>query len=291
MLLAIMFAGMTLEVLAHPGSGIVVDREGNVYFVDTGSGVWRIDRSGKLTRLPGPAYHWMTIDTDGRLQNVTLPYFPSGDATVTRVGTDPTLLLSSDTPISTGRDGALYYPWLVDGTTLQVFCLAPSGITTVFKMLPANTGGAQPRWLNGMVARPDGSVYYTEDRSVRKITREGTITTIVENVTVTGCDSVQGIEAHLRPYFRGLDVDAQGTVFVAASGCRVVLKISPDKSVSTVLRSPKPWSPTGVALFGNDLYVLEYTHTAGDDRREWLPRVRRIDSDGRVITVAAIERR
>jgi hypothetical protein len=69
------------------------------------------------------------------------------------------------------------------------------------------------------------------------------------------------------------------------------LKITPDKKVTTVLRASSPWSPTGVALYGTDLYVLEYLHTAGDNRREWLPRVRRVSSDGSVTTIAAIDRR
>ena len=29
---------------AHPGSGIAVDAEGQVYFVHTGLGIWKIDR-------------------------------------------------------------------------------------------------------------------------------------------------------------------------------------------------------------------------------------------------------
>jgi sugar lactone lactonase YvrE len=279
------------EVLAHPGSGIVVDREGNIYFVDTGSDVWKIDRNGKLTRLSGPAYHWMAIDIDGRLTNVTLPYFSSGDATVTRVGANPTLLLASDFPITVGRDGNLYYPWLAAGEPLQIFRLAPSGTTTVLKTLPANTESGPLRWLNGIAAAPDGSVYYTENRAVRRITPQGELTTVAENVTLSGCDSVPRIEADLGPYFRGIDVDAQGTVYVAATGCGAVLKITADKKVTTVLRASRPWSPTGVAVSGDDLYVLEYLHTASDNRREWLPRIRKLTSDGRVVTVAIIDRR
>lgn len=290
-LLAILVAGSASEVFAHPGSGIVVDRQGYVYFVDTGSGIWRLDRNGKLTRLAGPAYHWMAIDGDGRLQNVALPYFSSGDATVTRVNVNPALLLASDFPISVGRDGALYYPWLSVGKTLQVFRLAPSGTTTVLKALPANTESRPLRWLNGIATGPDGSVYYTEDRAVRKITPQGSLKTVAENVTLSGCHSVPGIGADLGPYFRGIDVDAQGTVYVAATGCGAVLKITADKNVTPVLQTSSPWSPTGVAVFGSDLYVLEYSHTANDDRREWLPRVRKLTSDGRVATVAAIDRR
>jgi DNA-binding beta-propeller fold protein YncE len=142
-----------------------------------------------------------------------------------------------------------------------------------------------------MAATPDGSVYYTENRAVRKITPEGKLTTVSENVTLSGCDSVLGIGADLAPYFRGLDVDAQGTVYVAATGCGAVLKITADKKVTTVLCASAPWSPTGVAVSGDDLYVLEYFHTASDNRREWLPRVRKLTSDGHVVTVATIDRR
>ena len=289
-LLAIILLLVSNEVLAHPGSGIVVDREGNVYFVDTGSGVWKIDRNGKLTRLSGPAYHWMAIDVDGRLTNATLPYFSSGDATVSRVGVDPTLLLASDFPITVGRDGSLYYPWLPAGKQLQVFRLAPSGTTTVFKTLPANTESGPLRWINGTAVGPDGSFYYTENRAVRRITLQGELTTVAVNVTLSGCDSVPGVETNLGPYLRGLDVDAQGTVYVAATGCGAVLKITADKKVTTVLRTSRPWAPTGVAVSGNDLYVLEYLHTVGDNRREWLPRVRKLTSDGHVVTVATIDR-
>lgn len=273
------------EALGHPGSGIVVDRQGNVYFVDTGSGVYKIERDEKLTKLSGPAYHWMAIDIDDRLKNATLPYFSSGDATVARVSRDPTLLLSSDFPVTLSRDGSLYYPWLRSGEELKVFRLTPSGTTTVFKTLPGSL-----RWLNGIASAPDGSIYYTENKAVRRISPRGELTTVVENVTLPGCDSVPGVEADFGPYFRGLDVDEQGTIYVAATGCRAVVKITADKKITTVLQASSPWSPTGVAISGNDLYVLEYLHTPGDDRREWLPRVKKVTADGRVVTVATIDR-
>ncbi|MCC6397555.1 MAG: hypothetical protein IT282_11100, partial [Bacteroidetes bacterium] len=223
-----LFTGVTHLAYAHPGSGIAVDRQGNVYFVDTGSGVWKIEPNGALTRIQGPAYHWMTIDRDGQLQNATLPHFPQGDATVRRAGANPALLLSSDFPISVGPNGVLYYPWRTDGQGLQILRLFPSGATGVLKTLPASTESGALRWLNGLATGPDGAVYYTEDRAVRKISQGKTLTTVVENVTPPGCDSVPGVGPELGPYFRGLDVDAQGNVFVAATGCRAVFKISAD---------------------------------------------------------------
>src|SRR3981081_2161894 len=72
------------SIMAHPGSGIVVDKHGEVYFIDTGAGVWKIDLQGKLTRLPGPRFHWMAIDYDDSFRTAKLPTGARGD--VTRVG-------------------------------------------------------------------------------------------------------------------------------------------------------------------------------------------------------------
>lgn len=293
-LIIVALAGVLLlpaRVNAHPGSGIVVDRQGRVYFVDTGAGVWKVDNDGKLTRHPGPAYHWMAMDVDGRLAKATLPSFSAGGATVTRVGADPALLLASDFPIVVGRDGSLYYPWVGSEDRLQVFRLTPSGRTSVLATLPAKTENGPLRWLNGIAAGPDGSIYFTENRAVRKITPQGRLTTVASNITLSGCASIPEMGAHLGPFLRGLDVDAQGTVYVAASGCGTVLKITADGKVTIILKASSPWSPTGVAVFGKDLYVLEYLHTAGDDRRDWLPRVRKLASDGQVAMLAAIDRR
>jgi hypothetical protein len=42
---------------------------------------------------------------------------------------------------------------------------------------------------------------------------------------------------------------------------------------------------------GNDVYVLEYLHTARDVRTDWLPRVRKISADGTSKIIATIDRR
>ncbi|MEW6511046.1 MAG: hypothetical protein AB1428_08830 [Bacteroidota bacterium] len=287
-------AGLLLaaaEIHAHPGSGIVVDREGNVYFVDTGSGIWKIDREGKLTKLSAPAYHWMAIDIDKRLAGVTLPHYSRGGATVERDRNDPRVIVSSDFPIAVGPDGALYFPWFGAGDRLEIFRLTPSGTTTEFISVPSGRDGKPLRWLNDLTAAEDGSIYYTENRAIGRISPNGDVSTVAANITLTGCDSVPEVGPELGPYFRGLDVDAQGNVYVAATGCRTVLKIAPDKKVSTVLRASAPWSPTAVAVTGTDCYVLEYYHTPGDNRREWLPRVRKVSGDGTVVTIASIDHR
>lgn len=276
---ALVVAGAVTAALAHPGAGIVVDRRGTVYFVDTGSGVWMIGAGGALTRWPGPAFHWMAIDHAGPFANVRLPSTP--DAEMRAAGVNPTLILSSDFPIVIGRDGGLYYAEFSD--RLRIVRFMPDGTRSVQATLP----GAL-RWINGIASGPDGALYYTEDNAVRKIDARGAVSAVAANVVVPSCARIPGAE---QPYLRGLSIDPGGNVFVAASGCGAVLKITPRGVVTTVLRTTTPWSPTDVAVSPAGLYVLEYLHTASDNRREWLPRVRRVAPNGAVTTIAAISGR
>jgi len=275
---------------AHPGSGIVVDRQGQVYFADTGHGVWKIDTNGRLTSMGGPRFHWMTRDTEGRFAKTALPTFR--DAELTKLGANPLLMLSSDFPLIIAPDGALYYPELGRDQRVQIIRFTSSGARSVLATLPAKTESGTLQWLNGIAAGTDGSIYYTEDRAVRKVSPQGVISTVASQIVVPGCVRVPSYsDDRLGPQLRGLDVRPDGTVFVAATGCGALLKITPRGEVTPVLRTTSPWSPTAVAVAGNDLYVLEYLHTANEDRSAWLPRVRKVSADGTSSIIATVERR
>src|ERR1700752_180270 len=92
---ALMFSA---SASAHPGAGIAVDRLGQGYFLDTGSGLWKIDTPGQLTHLSRTLFHWLAIDANNRFANTQLPSGALGE--ILKVGTDPTVLLSSDYPIA-----------------------------------------------------------------------------------------------------------------------------------------------------------------------------------------------
>jgi hypothetical protein len=261
--------------LAHPGSGIVVDRLGQVYFVDMVSGVWKLNPQGGLTHLPGSAFHFMTLDADGRFAEIRLPSGPGW--VFDRIGSDPTLLLASDFPLALGRDGELYFP-SQGQTPVQLRSFSSSGQAAVLATLPGSL-----RWINGLAAAPDGSLYYSEDDAIRRVSREGRVSTVVERVKPGGCG------AH-NPLLRGLDVDAAGNVFVADAGCGKVLKVSPAGVVTTLPQVQRPWSPTGVALSGSELYVLEFENPDTDDRQAMLPRIRKISADGSTSVVATVTR-
>ena len=274
---------VSIPLLAHTGSGIAVDRFGQVYFLDTGSGLWKIDRQGKLARISGTMFHWLTVDANDRFANSRLPSGSLGD--ILRVGLEPTLLLSSDFPIAIGEDENLYYPSGPPGG-LRIMRLMPSGATSVLTTLPATARGPLPH-LNGIAAGPDCSLYYTENNAIRRITAEGRVSTVATIRALVGGPSIPGTDQH--PYLRGLAVDARGVMYVADNGDARVLKITPNGKVTTLLQLESPWSPTAVALFGNDLYVLEFLHTARDVRRDWVPRVRKVAADGTKSIIATID--
>lgn len=271
--------------MAHPGSAIVVDRLGQIWFLDTGAGLWKIDTHGTLSHVGGNRFHWMTLDQENRFTAAALP------RDVTRVGQNPTLLIASDYPIAIGRNGNLYYPAVTASGRMQIMRAAPAGPATAVATLPARTtDGAPLQWVNGLTGGADGHLYFTENSSIRRVTMEGQVETIVKDVRVAGCARIPGNARSEGPFLRGLSVSASGVIYVAASGCGSLLRITPQGHVTKMVQLEPPWSPTAVAVFGRDIYVLEYLHTEIEDRRAWVPRVRKIAADGKSVVIVKVDR-
>lgn len=69
-----------------------------------------------------------------------------------------------------------------------------------------------------------------------------------------------------------------------------MITVSSAGRVTTLPQVPNAWAPTGVALYGNDLYVLEFQDAESDDRQTMLPRIRRITADGKTTIIATVPR-
>lgn len=269
---------------AHPGSAIAVSPDGRVFFIDTGSGLFSIERNGKALRHEGPAFHWFALDAAGRFRRTPWPSIPGGE--IRAVGNVPAIVLSSDVPVVIDDD-ALYFPERIGDDRIRIVRVSPDGTRSARAVLPiVRRGGSVITWLNDLAAGPEDSIYYTEDTAVRKADAQGRVTTVANVTSVSNCVAIPGGEPGVGLYLRGLAVADDGTVYVAASGCGALLRISARGEVSTILRTAAPWSPTAVALFNGEIYVLEYLHTASDNRREWLPRIRKIQRDGNVVMLA-----
>jgi hypothetical protein len=275
---------LSVSASAHPGAGIAVDRAGEIYFIDTGSGLWKIDKAGKFTHLSRTLFHWLALDEDNRFANTQFQSGALGE--ILKVGSNPTALLSSDYPIAIGGDGNLYYPSGAAGN-LRLMRMTPAGATSLVITFPPTINGKPLPHIGGIIAGPEGSLFYTENTAIRKIDAQGRASTVVAVRAPARPPSIPATNEH--PYLRGLALNDGGVVFVADTGDARVLKIGSSRAVTTILQTQSPWSPTAVALSGHDVYVLEFLHTASDVRREWLPRVRKIASNGQSSLIATLD--
>jgi hypothetical protein len=274
------------ESLAHPGSGIVVDQQGNVHFTHIGRGVGKIDPHGKLTYV-GQTHggHWMCLDAEGSFSRTQPKYFER----ITPDGVKPALIYADGgSPIAVLRDGQLYYAsndeTMTPGGT-QVTRQSPGGETSIFPLDGKKT--TEKLGITGLAPGPDGSLYIAQPNAVLKLAMDGMFTTLASSIELKDCDvdyPDNNPDSRL-PYLRGLAVDADGTVFAAGVGCHAVVKITPPGQVETILKAERPWSPTGVAVHRGDVYVLEYTNANGSPNDGWRPRVRKLRPDGTVTTM------
>jgi hypothetical protein len=193
------------------------------------------------------------------------------------------------------QDGNLYYGSGfpggndVDPAGLTMTRLSLNGERTLFAPELKGTLAKLNEAVTGLAVGPGGTLFVACPNAIMKVKTNGEVSTFVHPVDVKDCDNVFGKESDSpffhAPYLRGLDVTAEETVYAAVTGCRCVVKISGNGEIETVLKAEKPWTPTGVAIAGKDLFVLEYSHH--DEKPEkWAPRVRKLGADGKVTVLA-----
>ncbi len=299
--MAVVFTTVTLSMLvaaeafAHPASGIIVNAKGEVFFVHTGKGVCKIEEQGKLTYIhKDTGGHWMALDTEGKFSSAADNRLFKR---ITPSGVKPALLYASGgAPFVVNQDGNLYYgSGFPDGDDTApgfhtLTRMSPDGKRTLFAPTLKETLAKLHEGVTGLANGPDGSLFVACPNAILKVKTDGTVTTFVHPVVVKDRDDDLAKDSRTRafhsPYLRGLDVTPEGTVYAAVNGCRCVVKITPDGKVETVLKSEKPWSPTGVAVRGKDVFVLEYPHN--DKPKTWMPRVRKLGPDGKVTILATV---
>ena len=284
LMLCVLFGTMAT---AHPGSGIVVDKYGQVYFTDTGKGVWKVDNQGKLTFIPASRFHWMTIDVIGQFAE-SPKNFGQYFERVTPQSSKPALIMCSDFPLVVGKDGNIYYADTRPSST-KIIRRTPDGKESVI------ASDKTFEFISGIAVGTDGSLYITEasnanSNTIRRITMSGTVSIIATFVGKSGNDlPLETVPS----YCRGLSVDSTGNIYVAATGSRSILKITPQGKVITILQTTSPWTPTGVAVFHGEVYVLEWHDVTPENlevRIAYIPRVRKIGQDGKVSTLATVSR-
>jgi hypothetical protein len=289
---------------AHPASGIVVNAKGEVFFVHTGKGVGKIDADGKITyiHIVKGGGHFLALDAYAKYATQLPRLFER----ITPEGVKPALLYASGgAPFVVTQSGDLYYGSGYPGGEdmapggLTLTRMTPDGKRSLFAPDLKPTLAKLKEALTGLAETPDGSLIVACSGALLKVKADGAVSTLVHPVEVKDCDDVfakvRGQEGYSespffhRPYVRGVDVGRDGTIYAAVTGCRRVVKVGKDGKVETVLRSEQPWTPTGVAVRGKELFVLEYAHHDGKPEN-WVPRVRKLGADRKVIILADLSR-
>ena len=284
---------------AHEGWGIVVDAAGRVYFGDIPANIiWRISQDGKLERVAlGKHSHALVLDSAGNLYG-TNPHLTLPIRSVWRLTPDGRLTdlvaPTRDFPLGLqsfmlDRAGNMYSVNARNAQTPELLLLqrSPGGeITTLAgsTLGHADGTGAQAKFMgiDGMAFGADGALYLADGPYLRRVTLDGTVTTLAGPLTERQWDED----------LLGIAATASGEVFAADHANRRILKVSPAGAVSTVLRTGPLWAPTGIVVAGDGLYVLEHLRMPlailGDLAVGPYLRVRKVSRDGSVTVLTRI---
>jgi sugar lactone lactonase YvrE len=282
-----------IGVNAHPPSGIVVNERGVVYFQDGLKGVWKIADGGQRSLYHPLAWHWMSIDPTGKFANAP-EQFGEWFARVSPRGQTPALIICSDFPCAMGRDGNLYFAHM---HSLKIMRRTPDGTETVLvEPQQFRVEANRPYGVTGLTCGPDGKLYLflladdSGTHAVYSVDMDGSIRQFAANFVTEKIPESERHPEAMPEYCRGLTVDGKGNVFIAVTGNRCVMKLTPSGQSTTILRCDKPWTPTGVAEHDGNIFVLEYDDETPTEGREWPPRVRQVAPDETVSVVAQVER-
>ena len=187
---ALLCGSFAAEVFAHPASGIVVNANGEVFFIYTGRGVCKIDAAGTLTyihKVDGGG-HFLALGAEERFAT----QFPQLFRKITPGGIKPALLYASGgAPFVVHQDGNLYYGSGYPGGD----DMAPSGLTltrlssdgkrALFAPSLKATLAKLNEAVTGLAIGPDGVLFIACPNAILKVKTDGSVTTLVHPVAVS----------------------------------------------------------------------------------------------------------
>lgn len=260
----------------HPGIGIVQDSRGTIYYTDL-EHVWKISPEGKRSiAVKNVHTHELYIDASDNLYGEHEWY--NGEAFDTWGNSVWCLSATGELqdvipPIT----GFLENNTLVRDSQGNSYFKRKSGgserlmreTTSGEKQIVSTHEFTDIRWLH--YSNADNSLYAVDDISLKRITENGVVESLVSNLRESG-PSFENVQD--RHYVFGIWTDDMKSVYIALYGAAKVKKIRPDGSITTLYDSPEGWSPSGgmVAADGS-LWFLEFS-TANKTR------VRKLDSNG-----------
>jgi sugar lactone lactonase YvrE len=250
------------QLEAHPGTGIVSDSKGNIFYTDL-IHVWKITPEGKKSiAVKNVHTHELYIDEHDNLYGEHEWY--KGEK-LDRWGNFVWCLNSSgEYEISIPEvDGFLENNTLVRDSENNSYWSKSSGDYTI--IYHQNSTGENSRlsthkfqnirWMH--FSEVDYHLYVVDNLSIYKISPEGATEVVALNLK-EGRKAYNGLADH--HYIFGICTDKDNSVYVALFGAQKVIKIDTKGAKTTVYESGEGWSPSGVLITSNNtLFIMEFS--------------------------------
>lgn len=267
---------ITNTIEAHPGIGIVMDNEGNVFYTDL-THVWKISPDGTRTiAVKNVHTHELYLDANGDLYGEHEWY--EGEATdkwgnyvwcLSKDGVFEKFIpdvegFLDNTTLIRDREGNSY--WAKEfGNDDVLMKQTLDGRNHKFTSHKFD----DIRWMH--YSENDNNLYVVDHLAVKKITPSGVVEILATDLKENK-PSFEGVAD--RHYIFGLWTDTDKNVYVALYGAGKVKKINPTGRISTLFVSEEGWSPCGGMIDKNGtMWIMEFSSRNST-------RVRKIVSNG-----------
>lgn len=274
----VLFFGLinTSTLNAHPGTGIVMDSQGNVFYTDLVH-VWKISTDGELSIAVEDVHtHELYLDSDDNLYGEHVWY--NGEARDTwsyyvwclsssgefEQTVPPTEEFPINNTLVRDLDGSMFYAEKAADHELLKKETNSGQVTTHSKHQFRDI-----RWIH--FSENDGNLYVIDYLGLKKVVPDGSVTVLLENLRESGRAFASVGDHH---YLMGAWTDERKQVYVAVYGAKKVTKINTSGSSETVYESPRFWSPCGglIAPDGS-MWIMEFSSSNKT-------RVKKIETNG-----------
>lgn len=267
--------------LAHPSWGIVITKNGDIYFVDIlrkNGAMWKLDKDGKLsTILENFHAHSLTLDIHGNLWAGDAQWIREGQERHTLVKfttnlTKETILVNSDydvfnaTSFAVNSKADIFFSINGHVSKYRENDIGEIIIDHKFKRIMNIFSDQKDNLWIADNNKDNGSIY--------KFTSEGKLIHFAKNILPLEPRDPIFPEKHVQ-IILGMYSDGTNSVYVSNNSSRSVDLFSENGKRQRIHKSEDKWYPVGLTKFGNEFYIME----CGYDRKHFGPRIIKISSD------------
>ncbi len=291
LLIPILLFSFYQNAASHPWGGLVIDKEGNIYFsficpmVDDHhyACVWKIDPENNISKV---------YTSDRSPSDIVLSRTPSRSIfAAERTGQSPNyrnqLWNISSSPFkkmleSTGMEGNFIIQAYAVSDDGNIYFSKHNEVIEAYSNKIISVG-FEFNNIQLMELGADGVLFVVADDNLYKL--EGSnFNVVAENLRD---DSPENLPFRGANILFDMSIDKNQNVYLAYYGDRKIIKVSDQGIKTTLYESNAPFSTHGVDVFNGHVYVLE--SSIGDERwwRFWdkeddeiVPRIIKIDDEG-----------